>query len=105
MPFTEQVRLFALKATAIMAVHGNALGNAFWLPYDSLVIELHQKGEGSQVFEHLYNDSKSGKLGHRVRYTTLKCTDDECTDNGQTGFNSNVKATIPKLEKILDEFW
>jgi hypothetical protein len=66
MSFRDQVRMFSLNATAILATHGNALGNSFWMPYsmlnatllypDSLVFEAHSYQSGSAWFQHIFGD-------------------------------------------------
>ena len=101
--FPKQVELFSINATAIMGVHGNALGNAFWLPPGSLVIEIHQFGESSAWYQHIFSDMNSGSLGHSIRHVNITCQDSACADPSQSGFASNVAVPLDKLETILLE--
>ncbi|KAJ3227220.1 hypothetical protein HK099_002913 [Clydaea vesicula] len=99
--FTQQLRLFSLNATAILAVHGNALGNSFWMPPESQVIELHSYNQGSAWFEHILSDQNRVD-GHRLKYSLIACNNLNCSDRGITSFNAGVSLEIEKLDVILD---
>ncbi|KAJ3395690.1 hypothetical protein HDU92_005156 [Lobulomyces angularis] len=98
--FTQQLRLFSLNATAILAVHGNALGNSFWMPPESQVIELHSYNQGSAWFEHILSDQNKVD-GHRLKYSLIACNNLNCSDRGITSFNAGVSLEIEKLDVIL----
>ncbi|KAI8925171.1 hypothetical protein BC831DRAFT_436079 [Entophlyctis helioformis] len=103
--FTQQVALFALNATALLTIHGNALGNAFWMPPGSLVIEAHSYKQGSAWFEHLFSDAGGGPMGHALRYAVIKCKDESCSDEGKSEFNAGTVVNLDKLDAILDNYW
>ena len=55
MSFQTQVQKIA-NASVLIGTHGNGIGNAAWLPDNSMVIELHQYGEGKiYMYLCLYN--------------------------------------------------
>jgi hypothetical protein len=116
MSIKDQVKLFALNATTLMAVHGNAIGNGFWMPPGSNVWEFHSYDGGSAMFEHLFNDAKQeyydgsflptkeSPNGLFLDYKVIKCREDSCKTDGQTGFNANVVAQMDKLQMLLDNY-
>jgi hypothetical protein len=116
MPSRDQIKMFALNATTLMAVHGNAIGHAFWMPPGSNVWEFHSYGDGSAWYEHLFNDAKrefyknsyspsaTPLHGFFIDYKVIRCRDLSCKDPSAQGFNANVIAQVDKLQILLDNF-
>jgi hypothetical protein len=98
--FTEQLELFS-TATVLIGSHGNGLGNAFWMPPGSVVIELHSWKQGSAWFEHWFSDAAAG---HYIQYNVVKCLDESCSDNHESSFNSKTYANITQIGQILQKF-
>jgi hypothetical protein len=69
--FAEQVRIFA-KTDILLAVHGNALGNAAWMPHDSSVIEAFMFEFSSKWFEEPITDI------FKLHYSSIRCTSQDC---------------------------
>ncbi|KAJ3198637.1 hypothetical protein HDU82_001172, partial [Entophlyctis luteolus] len=108
MPFQAQVRLFS-KTRTMIAAHGNAIGNALWMPPNSKIIEVHSYDQRSQWFEHIYHDAEKG---FRVQHFPLLCRDEECrVDGAVPDFNANIRVSIRRIAAMVafegtsDEFF
>ncbi len=78
MTFAEQVQLMSLNATIYIGAHGNAMGNAFWMPEHSLVVEVHPHAGGSGWFKHIYSDALHTRHHFQLHYFLLQCEMEAC---------------------------
>ena len=68
-----QLALFALEASILVAVHGNAMGHMLWMPRHSLVVELFPFMMGSTFFEHMVSMGQGGTMFAYYMCTSCMC--------------------------------
>lgn len=95
----SQIEIFS-KTNVLIAVHGNAIINSFWMPKDSLVIEAHSWKQGSLWFKHVFGDS----LSHPITHQIIKCAQLSCSDGGISSFNAGTTIDILELKMIISNF-
>jgi hypothetical protein len=72
--FEDQIKMMK-ETTILIASHGNALGNAFWLPDHSCVIEAQSFGQkGNLWFPITYS---RGNESHPLYYYNVSCYDEK----------------------------
>jgi hypothetical protein len=128
--FEQQVKLFALNTTMLLASHGNAVGSALWMKERSVLVEAHSYKQRSGTialmiawYEHIFGDAMKEKdeivknvregnfvssispSGMSLDYYSLLCNDLECSgSDSRSDFNANFKISIPKIEMLLDRY-
>ena len=102
MSYRDQVRLFALKATVIVGVHGNAVAHFLWSQRNTLVIEIFQFDWHSDWQELILKDMAKAKPPHTtdIRYARIECLHQSCSE-GMSGLEANVKVNLTALESII----
>ena len=103
MSYQNQVRLFSLKATAIIGVHGNAIAHFLWSQPQTLIIEVFQLDWHSDWQELVVKQTWKAAPPHStdIRYTKIECSDSSCSE-GTSGLNANVKVNISRLNEIIE---
>lgn len=103
MSYRDQVRLFALKATVIVGVHGNAIAHFLWSQRGTLVIEVFQMNWHSDWQELILKQMAEAEPQHAtdIRYAKIECNDQSCSEN-MSGLNANVKVNITALDSIIE---
>ncbi|RKP05076.1 hypothetical protein THASP1DRAFT_26374 [Thamnocephalis sphaerospora] len=101
----DQIRLFS-HTRALIAAHGNALGNMLWLPHNALVVEFWAYGWRSPWFGEIVD---SMRAENPIVYKTLACTDKSCADAkelaaGLINKHRSVKVDIAKLRTVLLDY-
>jgi hypothetical protein len=101
--FADQINLMS-ETTILIASHGNALGNAFWLPDHSAVIEVQSFGQkGNQWFPISYS---RGNHSHPLYYHNISCYDEftstsKCRINADAQPSANFNVDIELLGKYI----
>jgi capsular polysaccharide biosynthesis protein len=98
--FAHQIELMS-TATIVIASHGNALGNAFWLPDHALVIEAQSYGQkGNLWFPLTY---AVGNESHPLYYRTVSCTNtnDPCYVGNGEQKDQDFRIDLKKLSKHI----
>lgn len=105
MSYRDQVRLFALKATVIVGVHGNAIAHFLWSQRNTLVIEVFQLNWHSDWQELILKQMAKAEPAHAtdIRYAKIECNDQSCSE-GMSGLNANVKVNITALDSIIESY-
>ncbi|KAI9599251.1 hypothetical protein BDF19DRAFT_430599 [Syncephalis fuscata] len=100
----QQVELFS-NTDILIAVHGNAIGNLFWMPPSALIIEIWQYGWESNWFKYIADQLVDERnLQHQV----ISCSLPECAlpsqrDPSFDAKNRAVYAPLDKLKKSLTD--
>ena len=102
MSYRDQVRLFSLKATVIVGVHGNAVAHFLWSQPNTLVIEVFQLDWHSDWQELVVKQTWKAEAPHTmdIRYRKIECSDSSCSE-GMAGLSANVKVNVSRLEEII----
>ena len=105
MSYRDQVHLFALKATVIVGVHGNAIAHFLWSQRNTLVIEVFQYNWHSDWQELILKEMAKAAPPHTtdIRYAKIECNDQSCSE-GMSGLNANVKVNITALDSIIETY-
>ena len=105
MSYRDQVRLFALKATVIVGVHGNAIAHFLWSQRHTLVIEVFQMNWHSDWQELILKQMAQAEPPHTtdIRYAKIECNDPSCSE-GMSGLNANVRLNITALDSIIETY-
>ena len=103
MSYRDQVRLFSLKATVIVGVHGNAIAHFLWSQPGTLVIEVFQYDWHSDWQELILKEMAKADAAHatNIRYAKIECNDESCSE-GMSGLSANVRVNITALDEIID---
>lgn len=96
--FADQIKMMS-DTTILIASHGNALGNAFWLPDHAAVIEVQSFGQkGNLWFPISYS---RGNHSHPLYYYNVSCYDEytstsKCriSPDSQPSANFNVDVDV-----------
>ena len=101
--YRDQVRLFSLKATVIVGVHGNAIAHFLWAQRNTLVIEVFQKDWHSDWQELILKQMAKAVPPHStdIRYAKIECHDEFCSE-GMSGLNANVRVNVTALNNIIE---
>lgn len=101
--YGNQVRLFSLKATVIVGVHGNAIAHFLWAQHNTLVIEIFQMDWHSDWQELILKQMSKAVPPHTtdIQYAKIECKDDSCSE-GMSGLNANVRVNITALNEIIE---
>lgn len=102
MTYRDQVKLFSLKATVIVGVHGNAIGHFLLAQPHTLVIEIFQLDWHSDWQELVVKQTWKAVPPHTtdIRYAKIECNDKSCSE-GMTGLQANVRVNISRLNEII----
>lgn len=101
--FEKQVEMLS-SVTILIASHGNALGNAFWMPDHSLVIEAQSYGQkGNLWFPLTY---AVGNESHPLYYKTVSCTDvkDPCYSGAGDFKDQDFRVDLKKLSAHIVQY-
>ncbi len=103
MSFRNQVRLFSLRATIVVAVHGNAIGHFLWAQKQTVFIEVFPFEWHSDWQELLIKATwKAGVVDATgIRYAKIECLDRSCSQ-GMKGLNADVSVNCTELGRILE---
>jgi hypothetical protein len=101
--FEKQVDMLS-SVTILIASHGNALGNAFWMPDHSLVIETQSFGQKGNLWYPL--TYAVGNESHPLYYRTVSCTDvkDPCYSGGGDFKDQDFVVDIKKLSAHILQY-
>lgn len=101
--YRDQVRLFSLKATVIVGVHGNAIAHFLWAQKGTLVIEVFQKDWHSDWQELILRQMAKAAPPHTtdIEYAKIECNDESCSE-GMSGLNANVRVNVTALNDIIE---
>ena len=101
--YRDQVRLFSLKATVIVGVHGNAVAHFLWAQKGTLVIEIFQKDWHSDWQELIVKQMAKAVPPHTtdIQYAKIECKDESCAE-GMSGLNANVRVSITALNEVIE---
>ena len=101
--YRDQVRLFSLKATVIVGVHGNAIAHFLWAQKGTLVIEIFQKDWHSDWQELILKQMAKAVIPHTtdIEYAKIECNDDSCSE-AMGGLNANVRVNVSALNDIIE---
>lgn len=102
MKYKAQVKLFALKATVIVGVHGNAIAHFLWSQPHTLVMEVFQLDWHSDWQELVIKQTWKAVPPRTtdIRYAKIECFDSSCSE-GMSGLNANVKVNMSRLNEII----
>ena len=101
--FRNQVHLFALQATIVVAVHGNAIGHFLWAQKGTLFIEVFPYEWHSDWQALILKETWKAGLAYStgVRYAKIECSHVSCSQ-GMSGLNADVSLNRTKLGNIVD---
>lgn len=101
--YQDQVRLFCLKATVIVGVHGNAIAHFLWAQHNTLVVEIFQKDWHSDWQELILKQMAKAVPPHTtdIQYAKIECKDESCSE-GMSGLNADVRVNITALNEIIE---
>ncbi|KAI8054440.1 hypothetical protein BDF22DRAFT_411660 [Syncephalis plumigaleata] len=94
----QQVEMFS-QTDVLIAVHGNAIGNLFWLPPNAVIVEIWQYGWESHWFKYISDQLiKERNIKHEI----LSCSQPECApvNERDSSFDAKNRATIAPLDKL-----
>jgi hypothetical protein len=94
----EQVEMFS-QTDILIAVHGNAIGNLFWLPPNAVIIEIWQYGWESHWFKYISDQLVTER---NIKHEILPCHQPECApvNERDPSFDAKNRATIAPLDKL-----
>ena len=100
--YQDQVRLFSLKATVIVGVHGNAIAHFLWAQRNTLVIEIFQRDWHSDWQELILKQMAKAVPPYTtdIHYAKIECKDESCSE-GMSGLNANVRVNVTVLDDII----
>ncbi|RKP23874.1 hypothetical protein SYNPS1DRAFT_24045 [Syncephalis pseudoplumigaleata] len=94
----QQVELFS-HTDVLIAVHGNAIGNLFWLPPNALIVEIWQYRWESHWFKYITEQLADER---NMKHAIISCGQPECAlpSERDLSFDAKDRATKAPIDKL-----